>query len=69
MNTFYLFSILATAAIFTMLALSLNIITGYAGQAMMGIAAFFGMHVLACNKAYDVYHPTIRDLIYEGLGL
>ena len=43
MNTFYLFSILATAAIFTMLALSLNIITGYAGQAMMGIAAFFGI--------------------------
>ena len=43
MNTFYLFSILATAAIFTLLALSLNIITGYAGQAMMGIAAFFGI--------------------------
>ena len=39
----YLFSILATAAIFTLLALSLNIITGYAGQAMMGIAAFFGI--------------------------
>ena len=39
----YLFSILATAAIFTLLALSLNIITGYAGQAMMGIAAFFGV--------------------------
>ena len=43
MNTYYLFSILATAAIFTLLALSLNIITGYAGQAMMGIAAFFGI--------------------------
>ncbi len=28
MNTYYLFSILATAAIFTLLALSLNIITG-----------------------------------------
>lgn len=43
MSTGYLFSILATAAIFTLLALSLNIITGYAGQAMMGIAAFFGV--------------------------
>ena len=42
MSNAYLFSILATAAIFTLLALSLNIITGYAGQAMMGIAAFFG---------------------------
>ena len=43
MNSSYLFSILATASIFTLLALSLNIITGYAGQAMMGIAAFFGI--------------------------
>lgn len=43
MNTSYLFSIMATASIFTLLALSLNIITGYAGQAMMGIAAFFGI--------------------------
>ena len=42
MSSAYVFSILATAAIFTLLALSLNIITGYAGQAMMGIAAFFG---------------------------
>ena len=39
----YLFSIAATAAIFILLALSLNIITGYAGQAMMGQAAFFGI--------------------------
>ena len=43
MNTSYLFSIMATASIFTLLALSLNLITGYAGQAMMGIAAFFGI--------------------------
>lgn len=39
----YLISIGATAAIFILLALSLNIITGYAGQAMMGQAAFFGV--------------------------
>ena len=43
MSSAYIYSILATAAIFTLLALSLNIITGYAGQAMMGIAAFFGI--------------------------
>ena len=43
MGNAYLYSILATASIFTLLALSLNIITGYAGQAMMGIAAFFGI--------------------------
>ena len=39
----YLFSIGATTAIFVLLASSLNIITGYAGQAMMGHAAFFGI--------------------------
>ena len=44
----YLFSILTTAAIFTLLALSLNLITGYAGQAMMGIAAFFGVGAYTC---------------------
>lgn len=33
------------------------------------IAAFFGMHVLSCGKSYDVFHPTMRDLIYEALGL
>ena len=43
MGNAYLYSILATASIFTLLALSLNIITGYAGQAMMGIAVFFGI--------------------------
>lgn len=39
----YFFSIGATAAIFILLAESLNLITGYAGQAMMGQAAFFGI--------------------------
>ena len=39
----YFLSISATAAIFILLALSLNIITGCAGQAMMGQAAFFGI--------------------------
>ena len=32
------------------------------------IAAYFGMHVLNCGLAYEKYHPTIRDLIYEGLN-
>ena len=61
MNTFYLFSILATAAIFTMLALSLNIITGYAGQAMMGIAA--GAQFCE-NILYT--HGNIGDLYSSG---
>lgn len=39
----YLFLIAPSAAIFSILVLLLNIITGYAGQAMMGRAAFFGI--------------------------
>ena len=33
------------------------------------LSAFFGMHVRNFGYAYDVIHPTIRSLIYEGLGL
>lgn len=31
------------------------------------IAAFYVQHVLSCGQAFDEFHPTIRDLIYEGL--
>lgn len=31
------------------------------------VSAFFGMHVLNYGYSYDVIHPTIRGLIYEGL--
>ena len=33
------------------------------------VSAFFGMHVLNYGYNYDVIHPTLRSLIYEGLGL
>ncbi len=52
----YLYSIGATAAIFTLLALSLNIITGYAGQAMMGHAAFFGLGAYTAAILTQNYH-------------
>ena len=52
----YLYSIGATAAIFTLLALSLNIITGYAGQAMMGHAAFFGIGAYTAAILTQTYH-------------
>ena len=52
----YLYSIGATAAIFTLLALSLNIITGYAGQAMMGHAAFFGLGAYTAAILTQTYH-------------
>ena len=31
------------------------------------VSAFFGMHVQNYGYNYDVIHPTIRNLIYEGL--
>ncbi len=31
------------------------------------LSAFFGMHVLNYGYNYDVIHPTLRALIYEGL--
>ena len=33
------------------------------------VSAFFAMHVRAFGYSYDVIHPTLRDLIYEGLGM
>lgn len=39
----YIITIVVTVEIYALLALSLNIITGFAGQSMMGHAAFFGI--------------------------
>ena len=33
------------------------------------IALFYAQHVLGCNIAYDIIHPTIRDLTYDCLEL
>ena len=31
------------------------------------IALYFGTHVFGCNYAYHYIHPTLRNLVYEGL--
>lgn len=33
------------------------------------LAVFYAQHVLNCGFAYEVIHPTIRDLTYEMMGL
>ncbi|MCB6611607.1 branched-chain amino acid ABC transporter permease [[Clostridium] symbiosum] len=43
----YIITVAVNIAIFALLALSLNIITGYAGQSAMGHAAFFGIGAYA----------------------
>lgn len=71
MGNAYLFSILATAAIFTLLALSLNIITGYAGQAMMGIAAFFGIGAytaaICTTRGVPFFAALLIAMVVSGL--
>ena len=69
--TAYLFSIGATAAIFILLALSLNIITGYAGQAMMGQAAFFGIGAytaaILTTNGVNFWIALVAGMIVSGL--
>ena len=45
----YLWSVIATIETYALLALGLNIIIGYAGQSMMGIAAFYGIGAYAAS--------------------
>lgn len=33
------------------------------------IAVFYAQHVLNCGRCYSEFHPAIRDLIYEALGI
>lgn len=45
---------------------------GAAGAWMMidpehRLAAFYVQHVMSCGRAFAEFHPTIRNLIYEGL--
>ncbi len=47
MSLDYLFTVLTYANIFSILALSLNILMGYAGQVSLGHAAFFGIGAYA----------------------
>ena len=68
----YFFSIGATAAVFVLLALSLNIITGYAGQAMMGQAAFFGIGAYTAAILTQTYHMNfwlslVLGMLFTGL--
>ncbi len=68
----YIYSIAATAAIFILLALSLNIITGYAGQAMMGQAAFFGIGaytaaILTQNYGVNFWLALILATVFTGV--
>lgn len=63
----YFYSIGATAAVFILLALSLNIITGYAGQSMMGHAAFFGIGAYTAAILTQTYHVNFWLALLAGM--
>ena len=63
----YFYSIGATAVVFVLLALSLNIITGYAGQAMMGQAAFFGIGAYTAAILTQTYNVNFWLALVAGM--
>ncbi len=59
----YIITVLITIGIYILLAISLNIITGYAGQISLGHAAFFGIGAYStavlCTKANLAFWPAL----------
>ena len=33
------------------------------------VALYYGMHMKGCAYAHHILHPTVRNLVYEGLCL
>lgn len=68
----YLISILTFACIWSVLALSLNILTGYAGQVSLGHAAFFGIGaytsaMLAVKAGWSFWPAFLGAIVVTGL--
>ena len=67
----YVITVLVTIEIYALLALSLNVITGFAGQSMMGHAAFFGIGAYAgallTNAGVNFWLAIPLSLIITGL--
>ncbi len=69
----YLVSILTFASIWAVLALSLNILTGYAGQVSLGHAAFFGIGaytsaMLAVKAGWPFWPAFLAAIVITGLA-
>lgn len=66
----YVVSVVVTIEIYALLALSLNVITGFAGQSMMGHAAFFGIGAYAgailTNSGINFWLALPLSLIITG---
>jgi len=70
----YTITVLITLGVYVLLALSLNIITGYAGQISLGHAAFFGLGAYAAALAATrlgspfLVNLALAALVAGGIG-
>ena len=65
----YTVTVLITLGIYVILALSLNLITGYAGQISLGHAAFFGIGAYtAALASTKMDSPFLLDLVLAALA-
>jgi branched-chain amino acid transport system permease protein len=62
-NDFVLTSILIPGLIFTLAAIGLNILTGYAGQISLGTGAFMGVGAYAAYKLANAF-PEVNILVW-----
>jgi branched-chain amino acid transport system permease protein len=62
-NDFVLASIMVPFLIFTLAAIGLNILTGYAGQLSLGTGAFMGVGAYACYKLTTLF-PDINIIVH-----
>jgi len=62
-NDFVLTSILIPGLIFTLAAIGLNILTGYAGQISLGTGAFMGVGAYAAYKLANAF-PEVNLLVW-----
>ncbi len=68
----YLVSVMTFASIWAVLALSLNILTGYAGQVSLGHAAFFGIGaytsaMLAVKAGWSFWPAFVAAILITGM--
>ncbi|MGE0213956.1 MAG: branched-chain amino acid ABC transporter permease [Parvibaculaceae bacterium] len=62
-NDFLLNGVMIPFLIFTLAAVGLNILTGYAGQLSLGTGAFMGVGAYACYKLTTIF-PDVNILVH-----
>ena len=66
-NDFWLNTIIIPALIFSLAALGLNILTGYAGLVSLGTGGFMGVGAFACYKLATIF-PDVNIVIHIMLS-